>query len=110
MCGFCAVFAGIPHWTETASDAGDHAEITDGHAWQLARQRRVRLINAVLAHYGCRVDDWMSTQYLLSSQRGRTDIVDHLPQIWRVVEDIAQRPVDPLDPELLRFLRAPTTT
>lgn len=107
MCGFCAVFTGIPHWTETANDAGDHAEFTDRHAWRLVRQRRVRLINAVLAHYGCRIDDWMSTQYLLSSQRGGTDIVDQLPQVWRSVEDIAQRPIDPLDPELLAFLRAP---
>ena len=105
MCGFCAVFAGIPHWTEIASDAGDHEHSGGGHLWRLARQRRITLINAVLAQFGCRIDDWMSGQYLLSSQRGRTEVIDHLPQVWRVVEDIAGRSCDPLDPQLLEALR-----
>ena len=43
MCGFCAVFAGIPHWTETASDAGDNQQTTGGHDRRLARQRTTTL-------------------------------------------------------------------
>ncbi len=108
MCGFCAVFTGIPHWTETASDAGDQEDAADSHTRRLARQRRVALINTVLAHYGCRIDDWMSGQYLVSSQRGRTEIVNQLPEVWRVVEDIAQRSLDPLDPALLASLHPPS--
>lgn len=106
MCGFCAVFAGVPHWTETASNAGDSEQSTAGYDWRLARQRRVLLINRVLAHYGCRVDDWMGGQYIVASQRGHTELVPHLPQVWQVVERIAGRPVDPLAPELLAALLA----
>jgi len=109
MCGFCAVFSGIPHWTETASDAGDRASETGGHAWRLARQRRLAIVNTVLAQFGCRVEDWMGGQFLVSSQRGRTEMVDHLPQVWQVVENIAQRPVDPLAPALIAALRAAST-
>ena len=104
MCGFCAVFSGVPHWTETASDAGDRASQSGGPAGRLGRQRRLRVINAVVAHFGCRVEDWMGGQFLVSSQRGRSEMVDHLPQVWQVVEDIAQRPLDPLDPVLLAAL------
>lgn len=106
MCGFCAVFSGVPHWTETASDAGDRAVETGGPERRISRQRCMRLLNAVLAHFGCRLDDWMTAQYLVSSQTGRTEIVMQLPQVWRVVEDIAGRAVDPLHPELLAALAA----
>ncbi len=105
MCGFCAVFAGIPHWTETTTDAGDSEQDSSSAERNRARQQRVRLINRVLAHYGCRVDDWMGGQYVVSSQRGRSELVDHLPQVWQVVEAIAGRPVDPLALELLAALR-----
>ena len=105
MCGFCAVFAGIPHWSETASDAGDRDHEADSHEWRLGRMRRLRLINAVLAHFGCRVEDWMGGPFMLSSQRGRTELVDQLPQVWRMAETIAQRAIDPLDAELLTTLK-----
>ena len=106
MCGFCAVFSGIPHWTETASDAGDRDSASGGHEWRLARQRRLKLINAVLFQFGCRADDWMGGQIMIASQRGRTELVGQLPEVWRVVEDVAGRAVDPLDPILLAALRA----
>lgn len=106
MCGFCAVISGVPHWTETASDAGDRDAESGGHAWRLARQRRLAIVNKVLALHGCRVADWMGGELLVSSQRGRTEMVAHLPQVWQVVESIAGRPLDPLDAELLSTLRA----
>ena len=106
MCGFCAVFSGVPHWTETASDAGDRDSDSGGHAWRLARQRQLAIVNAVLAHYGCRVADWMGGEFVVTSQRGRSEMVQHLPQVWQVAENIARRPLDPLDPTLLAALRA----
>ena len=110
MCSFCAVFAGVPHWTEIASDAGDHEYDGGGPAWRQARQRRVQLLNVVLAHFGCRLDDWMGGPYVLSSQRGRSEMIDQLPTVWRVAEAIAGRPCDPLDPALLTALRAHLAT
>lgn len=104
MCGFCAIVSGIPHWTEAGSDAASGT-------WPEARERRlerlyrVKLVNAVIAHYGCAVGDWAMGEYIVRSQRGRTEIVPALPQVWLAVESIAGRPVDPLDPALLERLR-----
>lgn len=104
MCGFCAIVSGIPHWTEAGSDAASGT-------WPEARERRlerlyrVKLVNAVIAHYGCAVEDWAMGEYIVRSQRGRTEIVPALPQVWQTVESIAGRPVDPLDPALLERLR-----
>ena len=106
MCGFCAVFAGAPHWTEDASDAGDRDSERSGHAWRLGRQRRLALVNQVLACHGCRVDDWMGGQFMVHSQRGRTEMVDAQPQVWQVAEAIAGHAIDPLDPEFLAALAA----
>lgn len=103
MCGFCAVFAGIPHWTEAGSDAAAGVLMEDRER-RLARAFRVRLVNAVIRHYGCVVEDWAAGQYIVRSQRGRSELVSALPQVWQIVESIAGRPLDPLDPALLRAL------
>ena len=106
MCGFCAVFAGLPHWTDGASDAAQGVELDDRER-RLARRHRVSLINVVVAHFGCAVEDWGGGEYIVRSQRGRSELVASLPQVWQVVENIAGRPVDPLLPGLLDALTAP---
>ena len=50
--------------------------------------------------------DWMANQYIVRSQRGTTEIVDYLPQVWEVVESVCNKPVDPLNPDLLNALRS----
>ena len=102
MCGFCAGLAGHPHWTEAARD-GDAREVDSRTRW-LVRHHRLQLVNAVCAAFGCKVEDWASGQYVVRSSRGQVEIVDALPQVWQVVETIAGRPVDPLDPALLAQL------
>ncbi|MSO69631.1 MAG: hypothetical protein EXQ98_05065 [Alphaproteobacteria bacterium] len=106
MCAFCAVFSGIPHWTETGTNAGESERVSGGRDWRLQRNGRVALVNKILEFYGCKVADWMTENYVVNSLRGRSEIVNYLPQIWTTVENIAQKPTDPLDPELLDFLRA----
>ena len=106
MCAFCATIgAGEAHWTEAGSDAGRVAEAESGRARYLGRLRRVALVNAVLDHYGCEARDWANDQYVVSSRAGRTALVAHLPQVWAAAEEIAGRPLDPLDPALLEALR-----
>lgn len=105
MCAFCAVFSGIPHWTETGTNAAEGERISGGRDWRLQRHERVGLVNQILAFYGCKIDDWMAENYVVRSLKGRSEIVQYLPQIWMTVEDIAKKPADPLDPELLDFLR-----
>jgi len=105
MCGFCAMVAGQAHWTETGSDAASGA-VSEDRARRLARIYRVRLVNAVIAHYGCGIEDWALGEYIVRSQTGRSEMVPALPQVWQVGERIAGRAVDPLDPALLARLRA----
>ena len=106
MCGFCAVFAGIPHWSEVGSDAAQEVPASSGPETRQGRLQRLALIDRVARFYGCRVEDWMGEQYIVRSLRGRTELVRALPSVWSVVEDIAGRRVDPLDPALLAALDA----
>jgi hypothetical protein len=110
MCAFCAVFSGIPHWTETGTNAGETERVSGGRDWRLQRGHRVGIVNKILEYYGCKLDDWMAENYMVRSLRGRTEVVQYLPQIWMTVEDIAKRPTDPLDPGLLEFLREKTAS
>ncbi len=103
MCGFCALVAGVTHWTEGGSDAGSGV-VREARDQRLERLYRVRLANAVLAHYGCTLEDWAMGEYIVRSLRGRSELVPALPQVWQTVEAIAGRPVDPLDPALLARL------
>ena len=104
MCAFCTMFSSGPHWTEAGTDSGRTGVTPVGNARFVDRAYRLKLINKILRHYGCKVDDWAGGQYLVHSHRGRTEVVEQLPQIWMTVEDIATKPVDPLDPQLLSRL------
>ena len=104
MCGFCAMVTGQAHWTEAGSDAAS-GDLRGDRERRLARLYRVQLANAVVAHYGCGIEDWALGEYIVRSQTGRSEMVPALPQVWQMVERIAGRPVDPLDPALLARLR-----
>ena len=67
------------------------------------------MVNKILEFYGCKIDDWMAETYVVRSLKGRTEIVQYLPHIWMAVEDIAKKAADPLDPDLLDFLRKKTS-
>jgi hypothetical protein len=104
MCAFCTMLAGAPHWTEAGTDSGRSGATPVGNARFVDRAYRLKLINRILRFYGCKADDWAGGQYLVHSHRGRTEVVERLPQIWMTVEAIATKPVDPLDPQLLSVL------
>ena len=111
MCAFCAMMAdGGTHWTEAGTDAGQAAEPESGRARYLGRLRRVALLNRILDHYGCEAWDWANNQYVVKSRDGRTTLVAHMPQVWAAAEEIAGRPLDPLDPALLDSLRRAVAT
>jgi hypothetical protein len=101
MCGFCAVFAGSPHWVD-----GPAPEQPDDHTRHLVRRARLQLVNAVIALHGCVAEDWHGGQYILRSQRGRSEIVNSLPEVWALVEQISGKPLDPMAHDTLAMLRA----
>jgi len=103
MCAFCALMAGVSHWSEEGTDAAQSGALA-GRASLLDRRRRIELFNRVLGFYGCKLSDWNSRSYILRSQRGQTEVLDSLSSVWGRTEEISKKPADPLDPNFLAFL------
>jgi hypothetical protein len=95
MCGLCGILGGGEHWTDRP---GERA------ARRRERLERVRLVNAVLRHYGLKLEDWQGSSFLLTSRTGRMEIVDGLGALWPVATQLAGRRLDPLDPALVAAL------
>ena len=90
MCALCGVLLS-DHWAE--SDGG-----------RRGRLFRVELVNRVLDHYALRLDDWAGRVYVLRDRTGRSVVVDNLGVLWTEAAKLAGRPLDPLDPDLVRAL------
>jgi hypothetical protein len=90
MCALCGVIA-KEHW----------AELGDGRR---ARLFRAALVNRVLAHFGLTVDAWAGGQYVVRDRKGAASVVGDLGALWIEAERLAGRPLDPLDPALVRAL------
>jgi hypothetical protein len=90
MCALCGVLLS-DHWAE--QEGG-----------RRSRALRVALVNRILTHFGLRLDDWAGSVYILRDRKGGTAIVDNLGVLWTEAALLAGRPLDPLDPELVRAL------
>jgi len=90
MCVLCGVLL-EEHWAEREGG-------------RRARVFRVALVNRVLDHFGLHLDDWGGRVYVLRDGKGRSTVVDNLGALWSEAERLCGRPLDPLDPELLRAL------
>jgi len=69
-----------------------------------ARVFRVELLNRVLDHFGLELGDWSGSVYVLRDRKGRAEVVGDLGALWQAAERLAGRPLDPLDPGLVRAL------
>jgi hypothetical protein len=90
MCGLCGAL-GVDHWAEAGGD-------------RRARVFRVALLRRVLVPFGLSLDEWGGSVYLLRDAKGATEVVEGLGGVWQAAERLAGRPLDPLDPVLLRAL------
>jgi hypothetical protein len=90
MCSLCGVLLS-DHWAE--QEGGRRARFV-----------RVGLLNRVLGHYGLRLDDWGGRVYTLRDQKGSSAVVGDLGALWVEAARLRGRPLDPLDPELLKTL------
>jgi hypothetical protein len=90
MCALCGVLLS-DHWAE--QDGG-----------RRVRTLRVGLVNRVLDHFGLELGDWAGRVYVLRDRKGRSVVVDNLGVLWTEAGRLAGRPLDPLDPELVRAL------
>ena len=89
MCALCGVLLN-EHWAEDGGRRG--------------RVLRVGLVNRVLDHYGLELGDWAGRVYVLRDRKGRSAVVENLGVLWTEAARLAGRPLDPLDPELVRAL------
>ena len=92
MCALCGVLL-TSHWAER--DSGRRERVF-----------RVRLLNRVLAHFGLELGDWSGRVYVLRDRKGRSAVVEDLGSLWTAAEELAGRPLDPLDPALVAALRS----
>jgi hypothetical protein len=113
MCVLCWQFLTDNHWTEQQFVDGDPTMATAGgdreRNRRRARQHRTQVLNQILSHYGLRLDDWHSRSYVLSDRKGKTVIVQDLGALWPAAQQLAGRPLDPLDPALLAALQQADT-
>jgi hypothetical protein len=105
VCSLCGVIAGHGHWSDSDNASAAFAARAGTHTRLRERQDRLRLLNAVLRHYGLRLADWSGNAYVLSSHTGRTAIIDNLGQLWTEAERLSGRICDPLEDKLLSALQ-----
>ncbi|PYY85257.1 hypothetical protein DNK59_14915 [Pseudomonas sp. TKO26] len=95
MCGLCGLLGEDVHWSDPLGD-------------QLPRRRerlrRIAAINRVLAPLRLKVEDFQGSAYLLLGATGRQELASGLEQLWSLAESLLGRPLDPLDPVLLKHL------
>jgi hypothetical protein len=102
MCSLCGVLGAEDHWT----DASARPE-TFGGTWTTRRQERfarIALVNRILWHYRLTLADFQGQAYVLRSATGRQMLVPNLVGMWGAAEQLAGRPCDPLDPDLIATL------
>ena len=97
MCGLCGALGAADHWS-----CGGRAVAP---ATPVERYRQADAVNAVVSHYGLRLKVW-NDRYVLYGRTGKSAVVDHLGQLWPLVEAFAGTEIDPLDPALVCRMRA----
>ena len=107
MCALCGLL-GSTHWTEASAHRGAFTPSEAQTTVRSERQRRARLVSAVLAPLRIRVADWEGTSYRVVSATGRQEVVDDIQAVWGAVERIRGAALDPLDGGYLRDLGAAT--
>jgi hypothetical protein len=113
MCVLCSQLWVEDHWSDAAADVvqPDNDVISlETHVARRGRRlreraERARLFNLVLASRGLQLQDWEGSSYILRDAKGRSAVVSNLAQVWTEADHLTGSPLDPLDPELLHWLR-----
>ncbi|PAU78268.1 hypothetical protein [Halomonas salipaludis] len=102
MCGLCGLLDDGGHWGDPlASDAGRPA--------RQQRLLRLKALNRVLGYYRLTLSDFHGSGSLLTTPTGKQAMVANLDDLWRQVEALGGRRLDPLDPNLLEHLAREAT-
>ena len=106
MCALCGVLGGAGDWTDAAARPGLFTRNVDALQRRRERINRVACAQKVLSFYSLTLSDWQGASFLLSTQTGKTELVDGLTHLWSAAERLIGRPCDPLDPSLVVRLLA----
>ena len=94
MCASCGLPMAPGHWTEAGA--------ATAHDRLRARFRRSQVLNAVLPAFGLSAHDGADVPGIqVGTLSGERRIVRDLEELWAVAEQLAGRPLDPLDPRLI---------
>ncbi len=104
MCGLCGILGGKGHWTDSSANPDVFTERSQTHTMRRERMERTALVGAVLKYYGLGLKDWAGSSYTLSTNTGKTVLVDNLAQMWAEAENITNKDCDPLDESLIDFI------
>ncbi|OLN23566.1 hypothetical protein BTO30_03840 [Domibacillus antri] len=109
MCVLCNGSVLQVHWTDRKNKNESQSTIQTAGETQRSRIRerhlRIRQSNKILAVYGLKLSDWTGSKYILADKKGRSEIVQDLGALWTVAEKLLGKPIDPLDPYLIKVLR-----
>jgi len=92
MCGVCGLFGGEPDW----SSAAHHLPGAPGPTRRAERARQVQLMNEMLRPLSVRVSDWQGSAFLVAGPTGKQELADSLAHVWRAVQVLTGRIIDPL--------------
>ncbi|MFO3670605.1 hypothetical protein ACKWMZ_02155 [Pseudomonas protegens] len=95
MCGLCGLLGEDVHWSDPLGDELPRRR---------ERLRRIAAINRVLVPLRLKVEDFQGSAYLLLGATGRQELANGLEQLWSLAESMLGRPLDPLDPVILKHL------
>jgi hypothetical protein len=94
VCILCYGLTGEEHWTDARVGPHPHPS---------ARARRRLMLARILAAYGLDCsDDPNGIATLVSNRKGKVVVARGLGEVWAAAQQLAGRPLDPLEPALLR--------
>src|SRR5262249_1677440 len=106
MCVLCGQMFGEIHWSERQLDPVQVSHGLGETGRRQERHARIRLPGKVLAKYGLEIgDDGSATSYIVGNRKGDQRLAASMGKLWRVAEQMAGKPLDPLDDNLLKRLR-----
>ncbi len=103
MCGACGILGGGPDWVERVGDPETPG--ASGRTRLAERQRRMALVNRLLAAGGVRLSE-QGSQLIVRSATGRAKLVTNLAHVWAAADLLGRKEVDPLDAAFLTTLKA----
>lgn len=100
MCILCYGLTGEEHWSDARIGPEAHASV---------RARRRALLTRIMAAHGLDYrDDPTGVTSLVSDRKGNVQVARGLGEAWAAAEQLAKRPLDPLEPGLLARLEQET--